>query len=71
MNLFAVNQGSADATNVGLFKATDITQSDKLSLTGRFLFGRLIGQEDDPQGRRLHLLPPGAGSGQQVVVDPA
>ncbi|PVX28981.1 helix-turn-helix domain-containing protein [Sphingomonas pokkalii] len=34
---------------------------------GRFLFGRLIGREGD----RLQLLPPGAGSRQQVVVDPA
>lgn len=34
---------------------------------GRFLFGRLIGREDN----RLQLLPPGAGGRQQVVTDPA
>jgi transcriptional regulator with XRE-family HTH domain len=33
---------------------------------GRFLFGRLIGREDD----KLHLLPLGAGARQQVVSDP-
>jgi len=33
---------------------------------GRFLFGRLIGREDG----KLHLLPLGAGSRQQVVADP-
>ena len=33
---------------------------------GRFLFGRLIGREDG----KLHLLPPGAGGRQSVVVDP-
>lgn len=33
---------------------------------GRFLFGRLIGRD----GEKLHLLPPGAGSRQQVVADP-
>lgn len=33
---------------------------------GRFAFGRLIGR--DPG--RLHLLPPGAGSRQQVIADP-
>ncbi|MEN2785993.1 helix-turn-helix domain-containing protein [Sphingomonas qilianensis] len=33
---------------------------------GRFLFGRLIGREGD----KLHLLPLGAGSRQQVVTDP-
>ena len=33
---------------------------------GRFLFGRLIGREDD----RLHLLPLGAGARQQVVANP-
>ena len=33
---------------------------------GRFLFGRLIGRD----GGKLHLLPPGAGSRQQVVADP-
>jgi transcriptional regulator with XRE-family HTH domain len=33
---------------------------------GRFLFGRLIGREGD----RLLLLPLGAGTRQQVVVDP-
>ena len=33
---------------------------------GRFLFGRLIGREDN----RLQLLPPGAGGRQQVVTDP-
>lgn len=32
---------------------------------GRFLFGRLIGRD----GTRLHLLPPGPGSRQQVVPD--
>lgn len=33
---------------------------------GRFLFGRLIGRD----GGKLHLLPLGAGSRQQVVTDP-
>lgn len=33
---------------------------------GRFLFGRLLARE----GGKLHLLPPGAGSRQQVVADP-
>jgi hypothetical protein len=33
---------------------------------GRFLFARLIGREDD----KLHLLPLGAGTRQQVVSDP-
>ena len=33
---------------------------------GRFLFGRLIGRD----GGKLHLLPLGAGSRQQVVSDP-
>jgi transcriptional regulator with XRE-family HTH domain len=33
---------------------------------GRFLFGRLIGREDD----RLHILPLGAGQRQTVVTDP-
>lgn len=33
---------------------------------GRFLFGRLIGREDN----KLHLLPLGAGARQQVVNDP-
>jgi hypothetical protein len=33
---------------------------------GRFLFGRWIGREDG----KLHLLPPGAGTRQQVVADP-
>lgn len=33
---------------------------------GRFLFGRLIDRTDD----KLQLLPPGAGSRQQVVVNP-
>jgi len=33
---------------------------------GRFLFGRLIGREDN----NLHLLPPGAGGRQSVVTDP-
>lgn len=33
---------------------------------GRFLFGRLIGREDD----RLHILPLGSGSRQQVISDP-
>jgi transcriptional regulator with XRE-family HTH domain len=33
---------------------------------GRFLFGRLIGREDN----KLHLLPPGAGGRQSVVTDP-
>jgi len=35
---------------------------------GRFVFGRLIGRD---AGAKLHLLPPGAGSRQQVVADPA
>ena len=34
---------------------------------GRFLFGRLIGREP---GGKLHLLPPGPGSRQQVVAAP-
>ncbi len=33
---------------------------------GRFLFGRLIGREDN----KLHLLPHGAGQRQAVVADP-
>ena len=33
---------------------------------GRFLFGRLIGRD----GGKLHLLPLGPGSRQQVVTDP-
>ena len=33
---------------------------------GRFIFGRLIGRE----AGKLHLLPLGAGSRQQVVADP-
>lgn len=33
---------------------------------GRFLFGRLIGRD----GGKLHLLPPGPGSRQQVIADP-
>lgn len=33
---------------------------------GRYLFGRLIGRDDG----KLHLLPLGAGSRQQVVADP-
>ena len=33
---------------------------------GRFLFGRLIGRE----GRRLQILPPGAGARQQILDDP-
>lgn len=33
---------------------------------GRFLFGRLIGREN----QKLHLLPPGAGGRQSVVADP-
>lgn len=38
---------------------------------GRFLFGRLIGRDAVGSGARLHLLPPGAGSRQSVVADPA
>ena len=34
---------------------------------GRFAFGRLIGREEG----RVQLLPPGAGTRQQVVADPA
>jgi Helix-turn-helix domain len=34
---------------------------------GRFLFGRLIGRDED----RLHLLPLGAGGRQQVVANPS
>ncbi|MFC3579188.1 helix-turn-helix domain-containing protein [Sphingomonas hylomeconis] len=38
---------------------------------GRFLFARLIGREaPGDQGGKLHLLPLGAGSRQQVVADP-
>ncbi len=33
---------------------------------GRFLFGRLIGREDN----KLHILPHGAGQRQTVVADP-
>jgi len=33
---------------------------------GRFLFGRLIGRDQD----KLHLLPPGSGGRQQVVANP-
>ncbi|NML07890.1 helix-turn-helix transcriptional regulator [Sphingomonas sp. G-3-2-10] len=38
---------------------------------GRFLFGRLIGREGGENGGKLHLLPLGAGTRQQVVNDPA
>ena len=34
---------------------------------GRFVFGRLIGREEG----KLHLLPLGAGTRQQIVTDPA
>lgn len=34
---------------------------------GRFVFGRLIGHDDD----KLHLLPPGAGARQQIISNPA
>ena len=34
---------------------------------GRFIFGRLIGREGD----KLQILPPGPGSRQQVISDPA
>ncbi|MEY2927612.1 MAG: hypothetical protein RL367_2089 [Pseudomonadota bacterium] len=34
---------------------------------GRFIFGRLIGRS----GTQLQVLPPNAGSKQQVIVDPA
>ena len=34
---------------------------------GRFLFGRLIGRDED----KLHLLPLGAGGRQQVVTSPS
>lgn len=39
---------------------------------GRFVFGRLIGFDaaEGAGGGRLHLLPPGAGSRQQLVVYP-
>ena len=37
---------------------------------GRFSFGRLIGRDRGAEGGRLHLLPPGPGSRQQVVADP-
>ena len=40
---------------------------------GRFLFGRLIGREAPEQGEasgKLHLLPLGAGTRQQVVPSP-
>lgn len=33
---------------------------------GRFLFGRLIGRDED----KLHLLPLGAGARQQVIANP-
>ncbi len=35
---------------------------------GRFLFGRLIGRD---AANRLQLLPPGPGTRQQIVTDPA
>ena len=37
---------------------------------GRFAFGRLIGREPGTSGGKLHLLPPGAGTRQQVLPDP-
>lgn len=38
---------------------------------GRFLFGRLLGRDATAAGGgKLHLLPLGAGSRQQVVTDP-
>ena len=37
---------------------------------GRFLFGRLIGREEGEAGGKLHLLPLGAGTRQQVVPRP-
>jgi transcriptional regulator with XRE-family HTH domain len=37
---------------------------------GRFLFGRLIGRDGGDEGGRLLILPPGAGSRQQVVSNP-
>ena len=36
---------------------------------GRFAFGRLLNRHTG-EGGRLHLLPPGAGSRQQVVANP-
>ncbi len=39
---------------------------------GRFVFGRLLGREEPEQGEasgKLHLLPLGAGSRQQVVAN--
>jgi transcriptional regulator with XRE-family HTH domain len=39
---------------------------------GRFLFGRLIGREAPEEGEasgKLHLIPPGAGTRQQVVTN--
>lgn len=33
---------------------------------GRFIFGRLIGREDD----RIHILPLGSGSRQQIIKNP-
>jgi transcriptional regulator with XRE-family HTH domain len=39
---------------------------------GRFLFGRLIGREPPEKGEasgKLHLLPPGSGTRQQVVTN--
>jgi hypothetical protein len=36
---------------------------------GRFLFGRLIGRDAGEGAGKLHLLPLGAGSRQQVVTD--
>lgn len=41
---------------------------------GRFVFGRLIGREPpgaDGTPGKLHLLPLGAGTRQQVITDPA
>lgn len=38
---------------------------------GRFVFGRMIGRETPGEGSgKLLILPPGAGSRQQVVADP-
>lgn len=37
---------------------------------GRFVFGRLIGHDPDGGGGKLHLLPPGPATRQQIVTSP-
>lgn len=70
-------------TSVGDYRAGDQVWCEKVSgsqyatmlnrdillprLNGRFVFGRLIGQN----GTRFQVLPPSAGSKQQIIVDPS